>query len=96
MAAAEAIITESVDISDRIDQLREQEREYLNMFGRMTREQERHYINVTKDIRRLERIKRLQERPTLFQRVSTFVTGRRTAPIAPIAPIEAQVGRFIE
>ena len=38
MAAIEAVV--GVDVDDRINDLRQQEREYVNMIGRMTPQQE--------------------------------------------------------
>ena len=95
MAAIEAVV--GVDVDDRINDLRQQEREYVNMIGRMTPQQEREYMNIVNEIRRLEYWKRRQERPTLFQRVSTFLAGRRTAPVTPVeAEEEPQVAQFMD
>ena len=98
MAAIEAIPTvtaEGVDIDERLEQLRNVERLYMVRFDRLTDEQAGYYRTIVREIRRLENLKRRQNRPPFMQRVSSFLTRRRNAPIIPTAEAEP-VETFIE
>jgi len=87
-------VIEAVDINDRLDELREAENEYAEMIGRMNAAQEAEYIRIVREIARLEREKKRQMRPSLFQRLSTMVTGRTSARVDPIEA--TPVARFID
>ena len=98
MAAIEAIPTvtaEGVDIDERLEELRNIERVYMVRFGGLTGEESRDYRAIVREIRRLENLKRRQNRPPFMQRVSSFLTRRRSTPIIPTAEAEP-VETFIE
>jgi hypothetical protein len=94
MAAIEAI-PEGVDIDERLEELRNIERVYMGRFGRLTGEEARNYREIVREIRSLENLKRRQNRPPFIQRVSSFLTRRRNAPIIPTVEAEP-VETFIE
>jgi len=100
MAAVEAeaipsVEVQGVNIDERLEELRDAEREYVRRIGRMTGQEEREYMRVVREVRRLESLKRRQERPSFMQRVSTYLTRRTTVPVMPVEE-DIPVARFME
>lgn len=93
--AIPSVEVQGVDIEQRLEELRDTEREYVQRFGRLTNEEEREYMRVVGEIRRLENLKRRQNRPSIIQRVSTYLIRRRTAPVIPVEE-DIPVARFME
>ena len=93
--AIPSVEVQGVDIEQRLEELRDTEREYIQRIGRMTGEEEREYIRVVSEIRRLENLKRRQNRPSFMQRVSTYLTRRTTAPVIPVEE-DIPVATFME
>jgi hypothetical protein len=94
--ARPVVYTEGVDIDERLQQLRDELGVYIRTLWGGGEEARRNYLRINREIRRLERIKRRQERPSLFQRITTRIMGVRSAPVMPVEEEEMQVARFME
>jgi len=93
--AIPSVEVQGVNIDERLEELRDAEREHVRRIGRMTGQEEREYMRVVREVRRLENLQKRQNRPSFMQRVSTYLTRRTTAPITPVNE-EIPVARFTE